>query len=106
MVRLSVMMLPLMQLTIEGDRGLYTPHRHPPRRYLSTHPLLRAPNHHPKTYPPFHPQTADSTWFLPQPPTSASPLILDLNGDLIKIDTTTSAYLGGGDCAFLKPWPC
>jgi exocyst complex component 4 len=41
-------------------------------------------------------------WFLPQPPTSASPLVLDLNGDLIKIDTTTSAYLGPKERAFLN----
>ena len=41
-------------------------------------------------------------WFLPQPPTSASPLILDLNGDLINIDTTTSAYLGMKERAFLN----
>ena len=41
-------------------------------------------------------------WFLPQPPTSASPLVLDLNGDLIKIDTTTSAYLGAKERAFLN----
>ena len=41
-------------------------------------------------------------WFLPQPPTSASPLVLDLNGDLIKIDTTTSAYLGMKERAFLN----
>ena len=41
-------------------------------------------------------------WFLPQPPTSASPLILELNGDLIKIDITTSAYLGTKESAFLN----
>jgi exocyst complex component 4 len=41
-------------------------------------------------------------WFLPQPPTSASPLVLDLNSDLIKIDTTTSAYLGAKERAFLN----
>lgn len=41
-------------------------------------------------------------WFLPQPPTSASPLVLDLNGDLIKVDTITSVYLGAKERTFLN----
>lgn len=40
-------------------------------------------------------------WFLPQPPTSASPLVLDLNRDLIKTDTTTSSYLGVKERTFI-----
>ena len=40
-------------------------------------------------------------WFLPQPPTSASPMVLELNGDLIKFDTNTSTYLGVKERAFI-----
>ena len=40
-------------------------------------------------------------WVLSEPPASASPLILDLNTDLISFDTNTSTYLGKRERAFI-----
>lgn len=41
-------------------------------------------------------------WVLPSPPTSASPLILSLNNDLISFDENTSTYLGRRDRTFIS----
>jgi exocyst complex component 4 len=41
-------------------------------------------------------------WVLPSPPTSASPLILSLNNDLISFDENTSAYLSPRDRSFIS----
>ena len=49
--------------------------------------------------------TADSgsnPWVLHQPPTTTSPLILDLNKDLISFDTNISSYLGPKERAFIS----
>jgi exocyst complex component 4 len=40
-------------------------------------------------------------WILPQPPVAASPLILELNNDLISFDTTASSYLGAKERKFI-----
>lgn len=40
-------------------------------------------------------------WILPQPPVAASPLILELNNDLISFDTTVSSYLGATERRFI-----
>jgi exocyst complex component 4 len=41
-------------------------------------------------------------WVLPSPPTSASPLVLSLNSDLISFDENTSTYLGPHDRRFIS----
>ncbi len=40
-------------------------------------------------------------WILSQPPVAASPLILELNNDLISFDTTVSSYLGARERKFI-----
>ena len=40
-------------------------------------------------------------WVLSQPPTSASPLVLDLNADLITFDSNISTYLGRKERTFV-----
>lgn len=40
-------------------------------------------------------------WVLQQPPSAASPLILELNSDLISFDTNASAYLGAKERKFI-----
>lgn len=58
--------------------------------------------------PPPHESTWQSTtgsettpWVLQSPPTSASPLILELNHDLISFDTNISSYLGPRERRFI-----
>ncbi|KAK2738590.1 hypothetical protein FQN55_000467 [Onygenales sp. PD_40] len=62
----------------------YNQHKH---HHLSTPPATSQTHHHPH--------------LLPTPPSTASPLILDLNNDLISFDANIATYLSPRECRYI-----
>ncbi|PGG98422.1 exocyst complex component 4 [Blastomyces parvus] len=53
------------------------------------------------TAPATTPTTTEWPHVLPAPPSSASPVIIELNNDLISFDANTATYLGPKECRFI-----